>query len=151
MILDWNSYYCGFCNFILPSAVLFFEENQAQANICCQSSSFCWGKLALSQDPCPSSSTLYVGCLPQHGLTSGAMSTPGIQTGGPRAVEVEREHLTAGPPGRPPFCCSWSAFYSSTPLSFDVFISVGAHGFLSYSIDYNLTIMTIHLDAHIVP
>ena len=43
-----------------------------------------------------------MGRLPQHGLPSGAMSTPGIQTGKPRAAEAERVHLTAAPPGRPP-------------------------------------------------
>ena len=38
-----------------------------------------------------------MGCLPQHGVPSGA--TPGIQTGEPRATEAERGHLTAAPPG----------------------------------------------------
>uniref|UniRef100_A0A9L0TN93 Biogenesis of lysosome-related organelles complex 1 subunit 7 n=1 Tax=Equus caballus TaxID=9796 RepID=A0A9L0TN93_HORSE len=37
----------------------------------------------------------------QHGLTSGAMSTPGIQTSKPWAAEAEHAHLTAVPPGRP--------------------------------------------------
>ena len=32
----------------------------------------------------------YVGCLPQHGLTSGAMSTPRIRTSEPQAAEAER-------------------------------------------------------------
>ena len=41
------------------------------------------GRLALSSHPCPSSSTLYVGCLPQHGVPSGAMSTPRIRTSEP--------------------------------------------------------------------
>ena len=39
--------------------------------------------------PCPSSSTLYVGRLPQHGVPSGAMSAPGIRTGEPRAAEKQ--------------------------------------------------------------
>ena len=42
----------------------------------------------------PSSSTLYVGRLPQHGVPSGAMSAPGIQTSEPRATEVECAQLT---------------------------------------------------------
>ena len=33
-------------------------------------------------------------------LPSGAMSTPGIQTGEPQAATVERAHLTAVPLGR---------------------------------------------------
>ena len=33
---------------------------------------FFWGRLALSTHLCPSSSILYVGSLPQHGLISGA-------------------------------------------------------------------------------
>ena len=60
----------------------FFEEDQPWPNVCRQSSSFCWGRLVLSSHPCPSSSTLYVGHLPQHGLSSGAMSAPGIWTPG---------------------------------------------------------------------
>ena len=43
-----------------------------------------------------------MGRLPQHGVPSGAMSTPGIQPSEPQAAEVERAHLTAAPPGRPP-------------------------------------------------
>ena len=44
--------------------------------------------------------TFYVGCLPQHGVPSGAMSAPGIRTCEPRAAEAECVHLTAVPPGR---------------------------------------------------
>ena len=63
---------------------------------------FCWGRLALSSHPCPYSSTfLYVGRLPQHGLPSSAMSAPGIQTSEPWATEAERAHLTAAPLGQP--------------------------------------------------
>src|SRR3712207_7082908 len=47
--------------------------------------------------PCPSSSTLYVGRLPQHGFRSGATSAPGIRTSKPWAAEVERAHLNAVP------------------------------------------------------
>ena len=43
-----------------------------------------------------------MGRLLQHGLPSGAMSTPGIRTSEPRAAEVERVHLTTAPPGWPP-------------------------------------------------
>uniref|UniRef100_F6WKA8 TPD52 like 2 n=1 Tax=Equus caballus TaxID=9796 RepID=F6WKA8_HORSE len=57
--------------------------------------------LALSQHPCSSSSTLYVGCLPQHGLPSSAMSAPWIRTGEPRATKAERAHLTAASLGQP--------------------------------------------------
>ena len=42
-----------------------------------------------------------MGCLPQHGLPSGAMSAPGIQTGKPRDADAEHVHLTALPPGQP--------------------------------------------------
>ena len=42
-----------------------------------------------------------VGHLPQHGLTSGAMSAPGMQTGKPRAAGVERANLTTAPPAGP--------------------------------------------------
>ena len=62
---------------------LFFEEDYPWANICCKSSSFCWGKLALSSHLCPSSSTLYVGYLPQHGLPSAAVSAPRIEPANP--------------------------------------------------------------------
>ena len=41
------------------------------------------------------------GLLPQHGLTSGVMSTPGIRTSEPQAVEVECANLTTVPLGRP--------------------------------------------------
>ena len=44
------------------------------------------------------------GCLPQHGLPSGAMSIPGIRTGEPRAAKAERAHLTTAPPGQPQGC-----------------------------------------------
>ena len=44
---------------------------------------------------------LYVGHLPQHGMPSGAMSAPRLQTGKPRAAEAERRYLTAVPPGWP--------------------------------------------------
>ena len=55
-----------------------------------------------------------MGCLPQHGLTSGAMSASGIQTGEPRAAEVERVHLTSGPLGLPPgYSCLWFFFTPS--------------------------------------
>ena len=50
----------------------------------------------------PSSSTLYVGRLPQHSLLSSAMSTPRIRTSEPWAVEAECVNLTAAPPGWPP-------------------------------------------------
>ena len=50
---------------------------------------------------CGSSSTLYVECLPQHGLPSSAMSALGIRASEPRAAEAEHAHLTAVPPGRP--------------------------------------------------
>ena len=49
----------------------------------------------MSLHPCPSSSTSYVGRLPQHGLPSGALSAPGIQTGEPWAAKAEHAHLTA--------------------------------------------------------
>src|SRR3712207_7746352 len=52
-------------------------------------------------DALPISFTLYVGCLPQHGLPNGAVSAPGIRTSKPRAAEAECAHLTAVPPGRP--------------------------------------------------
>ncbi len=42
-----------------------------------------------------------MGRLPQHGMPSTAMSTPGIRTSEPPAAEVERAHLTAVPPGQP--------------------------------------------------
>ena len=50
---------------------------------------FCWGRLALSSHPCPSSSTLYAGRLPQHGVPSGVMCAPRIWTGEPRATNAE--------------------------------------------------------------
>ena len=43
----------------------------------------------------------YVGRLSQHGLLSGAMSTPGMQTSEPWATEAERVSLTAVTPGQP--------------------------------------------------
>ena len=42
-----------------------------------------------------------MGHLPQHGLPSGAMSTPGIRTCEPWAPEAERANSTAVPPGLP--------------------------------------------------
>ena len=42
-----------------------------------------------------------MGHLPQHGVSSGATSAPGIGTSEPQAAEVERAHLTAVPPGWP--------------------------------------------------
>ena len=50
---------------------------------------------------CPSSSTFYVGRLPQHSLTSHAMSTPGIGTDEPQDAEAERANLTIVPPAQP--------------------------------------------------
>ena len=46
----------------------------------------------------------------QHGLPSGAMSTPGIQTGEPQATKAEHAHLTAAPPGRPLNVCFYQTF-----------------------------------------
>ena len=51
----------------------------------------------------PTSSTLYVGHLPQRGLISGARSAPGIRTCEPQAAEVERGDFTATPLGQPLF------------------------------------------------
>ena len=42
-----------------------------------------------------------MGRLPQHGVSSGAMSAPRIRTSELRAMEAERVHLTAVPPGQP--------------------------------------------------
>ena len=42
-----------------------------------------------------------MGLPPQHGLTSGAMSAPGIRAGEPWAAKVEPVNLTAVPPGWP--------------------------------------------------
>ena len=42
-----------------------------------------------------------MGRLPQHGLPSGAMSTPGIRPGEPQAAEVKCANLTAEPPAGP--------------------------------------------------
>ena len=42
-----------------------------------------------------------MGRLPQHGLPSGAMSTPGIQTSEPRATKEECGNLTPVPLSRP--------------------------------------------------
>ncbi|XP_070085703.1 ubiquitin carboxyl-terminal hydrolase 25-like isoform X8 [Equus caballus] len=41
--------------------------------------------------------------IPQHGVPSGAMSAPGIQTRKPWAAEAERANLTTAPPGQPLF------------------------------------------------
>ena len=48
-----------------------------------------------------SSSTLYVGRLPQHGVPSSAMSAPGIRTGEPRATENQNGALNRCTPGGP--------------------------------------------------
>ena len=42
-----------------------------------------------------------MGHLPQHGLMSGLMSAPGIQTGKPKAAKVKCAHLTTVLPGQP--------------------------------------------------
>uniref|UniRef100_A0A9L0JG06 Large ribosomal subunit protein mL42 n=1 Tax=Equus asinus TaxID=9793 RepID=A0A9L0JG06_EQUAS len=60
----------------------------------------------LSYHPCPSSSTLYVGCLPQRGLPSCAISAPGIRTGEPQAAEAEHGAL---------YCVCHKSTYSSLP------------------------------------
>ena len=52
-----------------------------------------------------------MGCLPQHGVPSGAMSAPGIQTGEPQAAEVEPAHFTTAPPAGP----SYSLFLWNFP------------------------------------
>ena len=51
-----------------------------------------------------------MGRLPQHGLPSGAMSAPGVQTGEPQAAEAERSYLTAVPPGQPPVLIFFSEY-----------------------------------------
>ena len=86
-----------FCGKIL---FCFFEEDQHWAN-CCQSSPPRQGRPAPSQHPCPSSSTLHAGHLPQHGVPSGAMSAPGVWTSEPQAARAERARLTPASPGRP--------------------------------------------------
>ena len=50
-----------------------------------------------------------MGRLLQRGLTNGAMSAPGIQTGKSQATEVEHVHLTAATQPWPP----WAAFKPS--------------------------------------
>ena len=42
-----------------------------------------------------------MGCLPQHGVPSRAMSAPGIGTGKSQAAEAERANSTPVPPGQP--------------------------------------------------
>ena len=42
-----------------------------------------------------------MGRLPQHGLSIGATSAPGIRTSEPQVAEVERVHPTTAPLGRP--------------------------------------------------
>ena len=42
-----------------------------------------------------------MGRLPQHGVPSGAVSTPGIRTSEPQAAEADCAHLTIVPLGRP--------------------------------------------------
>ena len=54
-----------------------------------------WGRLSLSYRLCQSSSIIY-GMPPQHGLTSGAWSTPGIGTFEPWAIKAEHANLTTG-------------------------------------------------------
>ena len=45
--------------------------------------------------------SLYVGCLPQHGVPNGAMSAPGDRTGEFQAAEAERVNLAALAPHLP--------------------------------------------------
>ena len=53
-----------------------------------------------------------MGHLPQHGVSSGAMSAPRIRTSEPLAAEAGRVHLTAVPPGQPLF----SLFLTLAPV-----------------------------------
>ena len=79
-----------------------FEEDQPWATICRQSLLFLLRKAGPELTSVPIFLYfLYVGCLPQHGLMSSAMSAPGIQTGGPRAAKAERVNLTTVPLGQP--------------------------------------------------
>src|SRR3712207_9455770 len=61
----------------------------------------------------------------------GAMSTPGIRTGGPWAAKAERAHLTTVPPGRPLLvvliCISLKADRKSTRLN-------SSHANISYAV-----------------
>ena len=86
----FSTFYCLFLRKISPeltsatNPLLFSEEDRPWANI--------RAHLPL---------LLYVGCLPQRGLPSGAMSAPGIRISKPQAEEVEDAKLTAAPLGGP--------------------------------------------------
>ena len=55
------------------------------------------------------------GMLPQHGLISGARSTPRIWTGEPWAAKVEHENLTTIPPGGHPILLPWPPLHVNSP------------------------------------
>ena len=68
-----------------------------------------------------------MGRLPQHGLTTGAMSAPGIRTSEPRAAEVECSHLTAAPPGWSLIYCLNTGICGSTGLGLKGSKSLGTY------------------------
>ena len=71
--------------------------------------------------------------LPQHGLMSGARSTPRTLTCKPQATEAEHENLTTMPPGQPPFLFFVSLFYFQGDFLASIFyLSYWLFSFLIY-------------------
>ena len=97
-----------FVPFVLFCFCVFLRKISPEPTSAANPPLFAEEDLVLSSHPCPSSSTLYVGHLRQHGLPSSALSAPGIWTGKTRATEAECAHLTAAPPGWP-----WVTFFKA--------------------------------------
>ena len=80
---------------------VFFGEEDWPWAICCQSSSFCWGRLSLSWHLCPSSSVSYVGRCHSMAWWAVCRSAPGTWTCEPWAAKGDHANLTTLPPGHP--------------------------------------------------
>ena len=102
LILDFRTPEPGKNKFLLFEVTEFVcvcEEDWPWANIYCQSSSLCLRKMA-PEPTSVQSCSISCGMPPQHGLMTGARSTPRIWTQEPRVAEAEHANPTTIPPGQ---------------------------------------------------
>ena len=93
--------------------------------------------------------------LPQCGLTSGAMSVPGIRTCEPQAVKAERTNLTATPLGQPLYFNTRSLCLQSSCLTTELHCSPRCPGGSSWVVGLrpcppNLAVLVKMAQVHIL-
>ena len=111
----------------LMSYLFFAEEDWPWANICCQSSSFCLGKILPELTSVPIFLYFVCGPLPQHGHRQWCRFMPGNQTWAAKAECSELNHQATGPAPLVSYfchmCSSLDSFLRCSTPSLSFFIS----------------------------